>query len=168
MCQHGDCREDAYENGLCIFHCSKNINSGWIDKQYTKFDDVASENENKKIKWHTQKVKTFWNEFVHYLGDKPEKEINITGFIFPIYWIIQYQHQNIFKALSKKKILFDQCEFLDYFYFEMNDELINESPLVFRSCKFQDRVQISAKEFQQYVAILYCELHGDIGMTPIL
>lgn len=162
MCQHGDCREDAYENGLCIFHCPKDINNDWIDKSYATFDDVTSENENKKIKWNKRKVKTFWSEFTRHLGDIQEKEINITGFVFPIYWITQYQHQNIFKALSKKKILFDQCEFLDYFYLEMNDELINWAPLVFRSCKFQDRVQISAKEFQQYVAILYCELHGDI------
>lgn len=164
MCQYENCKEEVYDNGLCIFHCIKDVNSGWIDKLYIQSDNEHSEYENKKTKWSTKKVSNFWSEFLYYL-ERHEKEINIVGFVFPIYWITQYSHKNIFEALSIKKTLFDQCEFLDYFYFEQNDKSVYITPLVFRSCTFYDRIQISAKKFQQYVAILYCELNGDITIS---
>lgn len=149
----------------CIFHCDKTQENNWVEKFYRLDNDENREYENKKSKWNREKVKLFWSQFVQYINSIEDKDITIKDFIFPIYWIEQYEHENIYTLFITKNIFFIDCIFLDYFKFEDSN---NSEPLLsirFRGCKFFGDLNIQVEEFKNYCALLWTTHQGNIYIS---
>ncbi|WP_428026392.1 pentapeptide repeat-containing protein [Arcobacter sp.] len=148
----------------CIFHCKKDIEYTWI------FSEINSENnyyEYAKGKWNSGSVSYFWKEFNIYLNGKDE-DIIIYDFIFPIYWIYQYNHESILESLKDKTVRFFNCVFLDYIFIESKHYEIKNSikRISFTNgCLFNREIKFNNIIFENGCTILNSEFKEDLVFT---
>ncbi|WP_421716008.1 pentapeptide repeat-containing protein [Arcobacter arenosus] len=159
-CCHREFDEEEYQMTLdknkCIFHCRKNLNNNWlVNEIYEKNYHLQDDYENAKVRWNQHYIRLFWKKFIDDLSVQ-QNDIEIENYIFPIYWILQYQHDSILNTIKDKKIRFNNCVFLDYIFLENQKiEKVEIKRFSFiNGCKFKKSINFDGLNFIDGITIL--------------